>query len=487
MQNAKLKPLLLLFLLLGFTWIQENLCAIPWLQTYPWQNVCHYSYHQSYITAYNVIPALGGGYVLDAQAGFSFSDPDFPSYYSYRILWKLAENGTAEFRRAAEGFNHGYQTLVSDGQSCYYGIWQENANTHLDLFDAELSLINSYSFVAQNGLSARLNDLIWTAQGLLLCGSVDGQSKLIMTDHQFNLLWQGDSLGSSPNGIFACLPYQEGWLGISSDRLACFSAVGDTLWTHNSQPMYLVDLLVTDTNRIIVIAADQTNSNSYSQLSLLEYLPANNELNFLTNTGMSGYNPQYYNPISLIENVNGDLLVFGRCGAEQYRILNCYGPDGTYLWSRSFFDAAEGIPGKGKNNIFATNAGDLVFCMGFDPIDFNNPEGIAVAKASYLGEITSVEDQALIPSTATICHYPNPAVNSLSFGFELKGNLDKPELQIYNLKGQLLWTKELKGLSGTLSLNLNDKPFNDLSNGIYLYRLCNGKIALQTGKFTLLK
>gem|GEM_PF-4924997 len=480
----KFKPLLLLLAILC---LQGALLAQPWLQTYPWQDVCHYAYHLSTITAYNVIPAIGSGFVMDAQAGFYYQDPDSPHSYQYRILWKLNESGIPEYRKITEGASQGYQALVSDSQSHYYGLRSESTNSYLDAFDAELNLLSSYNFSSQNGVSARLNDLLWTSQGLLLCGSVDGQSRLLMTDYQFNLLWQGDSVGISQSGLETCLHYQGGWLGMSSNTLACYSATGDTLWTYNSQGMYLLDLLVTDTNRILLLSANIPDQANYGQVYLLEYLPADNELNSLISTSVAGYSLQHPYPLSLVENANGDLLIYSLYVGEQYRILACYAPDGTYLWSRSFFNDAEGFPSKGRNNIFSTSAGELVFCMNYEPFNSLYPNGIAVARTNYLGETSGIDDQELIPSAATICHYPNPARTSLTFGFDLKGSPGKPELSIYNLKGQQIWTGEIQSNSGMLTLNLTEKPFSGLANGVYLYRLTNGGKALQTGKFTLLK
>jgi hypothetical protein len=86
-------------------------------------------------------------------------------------------------------------------------------------------------------------------------------------------------------------------------------------------------------------------------------------------------------------------------------------------------------------------------------------------------------NEDLIISGARIQVYPNPVRMGSSMHFEA----DKPlqaELQIYNLRGQLLSSSSFEGKS---SLVIS----HDLASGIYLYKVREGALVLNSGRFVI--
>ena len=62
--------------------------------------------------------------------------------------------------------------------------------------------------------------------------------------------------------------------------------------------------------------------------------------------------------------------------------------------------------------------------------------------------------------------YPNPADDIAHFDYVIPNDKQSASVEIFNLIGTVVWTKEIQGSDGTVSIVLNE-----FKKGIYFYRL----------------
>ena len=62
--------------------------------------------------------------------------------------------------------------------------------------------------------------------------------------------------------------------------------------------------------------------------------------------------------------------------------------------------------------------------------------------------------------------YPNPAIDVVQFDYSVPQNVEKAELQFFNLIGKVVLRKELRGGKGHTNVIVNK-----LEKGVYFYRL----------------
>lgn len=122
---------------------------------------------------------------------------------------------------------------------------------------------------------------------------------------------------------------------------------------------------------------------------------------------------------------------------------------------------------------------------------FRDTEEEWVNKRRYVylySDPTGIDEEKLIPSITPISNYPNPFNPETTIRF----NIEKPsrvELDIYNVQGRLidsLVNQELNAGKHSVVWNGSDRYGNELSGGVYIYRLSTGTKDY-TGKMLLLK
>ncbi len=85
----------------------------------------------------------------------------------------------------------------------------------------------------------------------------------------------------------------------------------------------------------------------------------------------------------------------------------------------------------------------------------------------------STQEEIIAPKIA-LTNYPNPFNPSTTISFELNTKfIEETELIIYNLKGQKIKSLPviLSGVEGTVNWNGNDDNNEQVSSGIYFYKL----------------
>ena len=102
---------------------------------------------------------------------------------------------------------------------------------------------------------------------------------------------------------------------------------------------------------------------------------------------------------------------------------------------------------------------------------------------------TGIDDAEIIPSTFTLAqNYPNPFNPRTTIQFSLESR-EQVTIEIFNSLGQKVRTllNESRGAGAhTVEWNGMDDGGNEVSTGVYLYRLVAGEMA-QTKKMVLVK
>jgi len=243
-----------------------------WIRYYLFDDLCPGPYDSASSEVCNVIPAIGGGYLL--QGYVEFVDGDIPAYAA-NVFWKLDENGDIIWRRTG-GAVGGYNSIVSNGVDRYYCSRTGSGSSYLQVFDSEMNMIGHYVFYTVNGFHASLYDMQYVDDGLVFAGKVNGQAVVIKTDFQFNVVWQSDIFGIGE--ALSVEPYGNGWVSMTIREFAEIDAVGDTLWTYydsiNNTSFY--DCTVASDNSIYLLGFFKiwkVNTIEYSLELIAENVP----------------------------------------------------------------------------------------------------------------------------------------------------------------------------------------------------------------------
>ena len=99
------------------------------------------------------------------------------------------------------------------------------------------------------------------------------------------------------------------------------------------------------------------------------------------------------------------------------------------------------------------------------------------------------EEEILELSNCLTYGYPNPFNPTITIVYKLAENIKNPLLEIFNIKGQLIKEYYLDEIEGENALiwNGKDKNDNQMSSGVYFYRLRNNGKIVETRKMTLIK
>ncbi|MDP8322615.1 MAG: T9SS type A sorting domain-containing protein, partial [Candidatus Stygibacter australis] len=99
------------------------------------------------------------------------------------------------------------------------------------------------------------------------------------------------------------------------------------------------------------------------------------------------------------------------------------------------------------------------------------------------------EEEILELSNCLTYGYPNPFNPTITIVYKLAENIKNPLLEIFNIKGQLIKEYYLDEIEGENAIiwNGKDKNDNQMSSGVYFYRLRNNGKIVETRKMTLIK
>ena len=102
----------------------------------------------------------------------------------------------------------------------------------------------------------------------------------------------------------------------------------------------------------------------------------------------------------------------------------------------------------------------------------------------------SVENEELQITNYELSNYPNPFNPSTTISFNLTTECtENTEIQIYNVKGRKIKTLNvtLSGVEGSIIWNGTDIHQNQVSSGVYLYKLVAGGRTLMSNKMIMIK
>ena len=452
-KGAKMKRHILFILLVLSTYL---LSGTSWIRSYPWLDVCPYQYDSAQARAYNVIPAIGGGYLLQGHVGFYNTD----SYVMEKnVFWKIEDNGDMIWRRLGYDSDP-YNVVVSNGVDRYYCIATFELYTAMDVFDSQINLLGHYQFNQVNGFNANLSDAVLTSDGLVFAAKVGGNAVILKTDFEFNLIWQGPEVYALSNGFWSVVSYNGGCLAVSDTIVAQYSATGDTLWTYQTTdiPVGFRDCVVTSDNQVYAIG--QRSYLSAAHIFLYDIDPLNQIVE--TISGGLNYGSSSQARKSVIEASNGNLIIL--CHLVNSDVLHAFSPAGEHLWSRNFSPYQFYYLGQGTNNLLLTPDDGILFCA-------YNQGQVLLVKTDINGNVVANDDPIHTPPVLSTSYYPNPARTHLTIDYKTDGREVDLNLEIFNLRGQMVFSSLLESKEGTIRIDILNNPVYNFSPGIYMYQI----------------
>jgi len=428
-----------------------------WIRYYLFNDLCPGPNNSASSKACNVIPAIGGGYLLQGYVEFANEDV---LTYANNVFWKLDENGDIVWRRTGGG-NFAFNSVVSNGIDRYYCLSTQSGYSTLCIFDNELNWLGYY-----HKYNASLYDMQYVDDGLIFAGKVNGQAVVLKTDFQFNVVWQSDGFSLYGFGFNTIEPYDNGWISLARGKFANFTAVGDTIWTYTAvdYSTSLFDCKVSSDNNIYILGYYKlwrVNSEGQSLELVADSIPAGYPLNEI---------------VSLEVLPNGNLVYLSRSSTNQ--ILHCYNPDGTLQWSRSYNTFGAIYFGKGSKNLLVMPDGSILFPMHHGTI--------VLVKTDSEGNVVANDDPIAPVFVSSIMAYPQPASSTvmISVKSDLVGDLG---YSIFNIRGQWIYSGKINGHHKDQSFELPNEALDRMPSGVYLISLDKGNSKIATTKLVVVK
>jgi hypothetical protein len=456
MKKITLLLLMLVGVLYGKTWIRD----------YSWGGVCPYPYSYADAEVYNVIPAIGGGYLLQGYAEFMGGDI---LVYRANVIWKIDERGDVTWQRDVPWY-YPFVSIVSNNIDRYYCVTSSGDSSKLLEFDEDMNLLYSSE---QYYPSIQVFDMQYTPDGLVFGARIGSGGVVIKTDFNFNLIWQSALFPNNTYGFTSLEPYGDGWVSIITDDLTIFNASGDTLWTYLGPPPspLLSDISVAQDGMVFALGVGLSGN------LLWIYDVINESGSCLMDSLALWGGPWQHQSIDMLP--NGNIITL--CMSTMSDILHCYDQAGNHLWTRSYFLNSYKSYGLGSKNLLITPTGDIVFCL-WDP-----GSQIYLIKTDSMGNVVANDDpHYLTDGACTVTAYPNPAVNSLHVKYSIKENISTASLDIFNTRGQKVYSQNLVEKTNEIEI----MPGSDIKasgSGIYLGRIMNNQHVLKTFKFVIIK
>ncbi len=457
-----MKRLFTLAMLLSVAYL---LIGSTWIRYYLFDGLCPGPHDSASSEVCNVIPAIGGGYLLQGYVEYAWGD--IPAYEA-NVFWKLDENGDIVWRKTG-GAGSPFVSMVTNGVDRYYCLRMSSGVSYLYVFDSEMNMMGHYIFSSINGFSASLYDMQYVDDGLVFAGQVNGQAVVLKTDFQFNVIWQSDPFWAHGFHFRAIEPYDNDWVAVTQRSFSQFDAVGDSIWTviDSVNLTSFFDVAVSNNGTIYSLTRDvvgyklirvSLNTQSYEVIADINPL--------------SGNSPNQ--SISCLP--NGYIVYTGRTSTNQ--LLHCYSPDGVHQWSRSYDTLGAIYFGTGSKNLLVMPDGSILFPM--------HHGGIILIKTDPNGNVVANDDPVTPAPVASIMAYPQPASNKvmISVKSDLVGDLG---YRIFNIRGQRIYSGKINGQLKEQSVELPNEALDHMPNGVYLISLEQGDKSLATTKLVVVK
>lgn len=442
----------------------SGLSAQTWIRSYQWDDLCPGPYTHGDAEVWNVIPAIGGGYLLQGHVEFIYGD--IPAYES-NVFWKIDENGDVVWRRTGSPHD-GFVSMVSNGIDRYYCL----VGGQLSVYDSEMNYLNYYLFTPINGYSVTLNDMLYDGDGLVFAGmSNTGQGIILKTDFQFDVVWQSVPLPVYGQGLRMIIHANNNrYSSFGRDMLVTVNTIGDTIWTsqipHLEQRFYGV----LHSSVSSVFALRRSYAENVFKLDLYNEQGENTSTN---NTSINDVG--FLGSVNVLQSNDNNIIVCIPGVQQLYKItLN-----GSTIWSRSYPSIT--TTGYGTNISLVDSSGCIVFCGG------GTLSAMTLIRADSSGIVTSNIDEYSPPCYLSVSHYPNPVTSSFTVKINSEEHIINSKLEVFNLKGQRVLTKTFPNHSIECYVNLSEFGNDGISSGLYFYRVKMGTRSTKLNKLIIIK
>jgi len=236
-----------------------------------------------------------------------------------------------------------------------------------------------------------------------------------------------------------------------------------------------------------VISPEDVNlANGLTHLANSENFNANNPVTGLWDGDVSG------NPVNSPGNENTSSLWVEFDLGQLYQIntVRLFG-DAQGTWASTAYTVEIKV---GVNDAYVKIV-DNADCAGDQWYETAHTEDVRFIKLTVLGNQTANATQVrefeaygtLNPGVVTngvlgfsnsdlvLRHYPNPFTSSARISFQMRKNLKKGELRIFDVAGKLVRKYPLQGKSGQIIWAGENKNNQPVPNGVYWYQLTNGR------------
>jgi hypothetical protein len=457
-ENLKAKIYLLLVILaLSIGLLNSQ----TWIRGFDFGGLCPGPYDSSDGELCNVIPAIGGGYLLQGYVEFAWGD--IPAWDS-NVFWKLDENGDVIWRRTGGSIGP-FESIISNGIDRYYCLVNSSVDTYLYIFDVEMSVLGYYIFWDTNNFSASLYDMQYVDDGLVFAGKVNGQAVVLKTDFQFNVVGQSSAFLAF-GGARSIEPYGDGWVSLSGRVFTEINAVGDTLWTYYDPVNYTSfwDCTVATDDSIYLLGYYklwEVDTTEHNLQLIADNLPA--------------FDMNLHGSIDMLPNGN---IVYTGGRSDTGPILHSYSPNGVLQWSRSYDTLGAIYFGTGSKNLLVTPDGHILFPMHHGMI--------VLVKADSTGIVVANDDPVAPVPEVSIRAYPQPASSRVNISVKSQFIRDLG-YSIYNIRGQKIYSNKISGQTREQSFELPGAALECMPSGVYLIALEQGNSKIATTKLVVVK
>jgi hypothetical protein len=207
--------------------------AQTWIRSYSIEGVCPYEYNYLSIKAYNVIPAIGGGYLV--QGFVEYFDYEF-WVWAANVFWKVDENGEVIWRRSGLRWEP-YNIIISNGVDRYYCIASISGYSWMEIYDNQMNYIGSYDFELINGIYPSINDAIITDDGIVFAGRIGSDAGTLKTDLSLTSYGKEIPVFNAWDGYYELIKTSNNhYLAAGFNVITQYNAEGDSLWTIRDNP-----------------------------------------------------------------------------------------------------------------------------------------------------------------------------------------------------------------------------------------------------------